>query len=94
MVSLEGDRLLIEGPIVMQNVNAVRAAADAHFARGAVASLDLSRVSDIDSSAVALLLGWLRAAAKAGKTLTLSGLPPAFSTLVDLYGVGAFFEKP
>jgi phospholipid transport system transporter-binding protein len=94
MVSLEGDRLRIQGPIVMQNVNAVRAAADAQFARGTVTTLDLSGVGEIDSSAVALLLGWRRAAAKAGKTLTLSGLPPAFDTLVDLYGVGAFFQNP
>jgi len=92
VVNLEGDRLVIEGPIMMQNVTAIYVAGQPHIEQGQAAMLDLAKVTDIDSSAVALVLCWLRQAAKAGKMLKVTNVPSSFKTLADLYGVSSFVE--
>lgn len=48
---------------------------------------DLGSVKLTDSSAVAVLLAWQRAAHKAGKHLQYVNLPPSLASLADLYGV-------
>lgn len=51
---------------------------------------DLGTVSVADSSAVAVLLAWKRAARKAGAALTYVNLPASLQSLAALYGVDAF----
>ncbi|MGN6389984.1 MAG: STAS domain-containing protein [Burkholderiaceae bacterium] len=51
--------------------------------------IDLGGVTTIDSSAVALLLAWRRAASAAGKPLRLLHLPAGLLSLAALYGVTA-----
>ena len=48
---------------------------------------DLGSVKLTDSSAVAVLLAWQRAARKAGQTLQYINLPASLASLADLYGV-------
>lgn len=50
-------------------------------------TIDLAEVSTADSSAVAVVLGWVRRAREAGKTLQVLNPPAAFVSLADLYGV-------
>lgn len=50
-------------------------------------TFDLASVKLTDSSAVAVLLAWQRAARKAGKQVKYVNLPPSLSSLADLYGV-------
>jgi phospholipid transport system transporter-binding protein len=51
---------------------------------------DLATVQAADSSAVAVLLAWKRAARKAGTALSYINLPAGLQSLADLYGVDAF----
>jgi phospholipid transport system transporter-binding protein len=51
---------------------------------------DLATVQAADSSAVAVLLAWKRAARKAGVTLSYVNLPASLQSLADLYGVDDF----
>jgi phospholipid transport system transporter-binding protein len=51
------------------------------------ASFDLSAVTQVDSSAVALLLAWQREAQSRGARLSLTGLPAGLTSLAVLYGV-------
>jgi phospholipid transport system transporter-binding protein len=51
---------------------------------------DLGSVKLADSSAVAVLLAWQRAARKAGVALSYINLPASLKSLADLYGVDAF----
>ncbi len=51
---------------------------------------DLASVKQADSSAVAVLLAWQRAARKAGAALSFVNIPPSLCTLATLYGVDAF----
>lgn len=50
---------------------------------------DLSAVARCDSSAVAVLLEWQRAARVRGLTLEVNGVPPAIASLAEVYGVGS-----
>jgi phospholipid transport system transporter-binding protein len=51
---------------------------------------DLSSVKAVDSSAVAILLEWKRAARRAGKALAYVNLPASLQSLATLYGVDEF----
>ncbi len=56
---------------------------------------DLGTVQVADSSAVAVLLEWKRAARKAGAALSYINLPASLQSLAALYGVDAFLvESP
>ena len=56
---------------------------------------DLGTVQVADSSAVAVLLEWKRAARKAGAALSYVNLPDSLQSLAVLYGVDAFLvESP
>jgi phospholipid transport system transporter-binding protein len=49
--------------------------------------VNLSGIEAVDSSALAVLLGWMRAARAAGKSLSIVDAPAAFVSLASLYGV-------
>jgi phospholipid transport system transporter-binding protein len=49
--------------------------------------VDLSGVSEVDSSALSLLLEWQRTARAAGRVIAFTHLPANLKSLADLYGV-------
>ena len=51
---------------------------------------DFGTVKTTDSSAVAVLLAWKRAARKGGTALSYVNLPASLQSLAALYGVDAF----
>ena len=50
-------------------------------------TIDFAAVTEVDSSAVALLLEWRRQAERRGKTLAFVNLPANLLALAELYGV-------
>lgn len=54
---------------------------------GGQTQIDLSKITAIDSSAVAVLLNWQRAALKASTQLRFIGMPGNLLSLIDVYGV-------
>lgn len=82
----------IETPaITMDNAAALVDAGLAAIARGDT-EFDLSAVANVDSSAVALLLAWSRAARAQGKRLKVSGVPRGVTSLARLYGVESLLD--
>ena len=55
-------------------------------------TIDFSDVSDVDSSAVALLLEWRRQASQRGKRLDFVNLPANLLALAELYGVADLIQ--
>lgn len=55
-------------------------------------TLDLSGVTQVDSSAVALLLELTRRAKAKGKVLQFTGLPPQLVTLTQFFGVDRMLD--
>lgn len=51
------------------------------------AVFDLAPLKSVDSSAVAVLLAWQRAARAEGKTLQYANVPANLDTLARLYGI-------
>jgi phospholipid transport system transporter-binding protein len=72
--------------IGMSNAGEVAAAGLAAIESGDTA-FDLSEVKGCDSSAVAVLLAWRRAAARRNAELTFTGMPTSLVSLANVYGV-------
>ena len=86
MIRREAGRMLLSGPVKLGNVAQLLEEGRMHLAEG-VATVDLSEVTELDSSALALLLAWLREAKAAGRALAFTNLPEALRTIARLYGV-------
>ena len=89
MISCEGERCRVQGPITMGNVTAVLAESARLFTSPAVV-VDLAGVTDVDSAAVSLLLEWRREAAKANRRIDYTNVPANLKSLAELYGVSHF----
>ena len=86
MIRREDGRIVLSGPVTLANVAQVLEEGRRHLAEG-VATVDLAEVSELDSSALALLLAWLREARAAGRTIGFANLPEPLQTIARLYGV-------
>lgn len=83
MLTRDGATLKVAGPMNIDSVSALLAQS-AGMLEG-LALVDLSGVTEADSSAISLLLEWRRQAKSAA--LHFANLPPALKSLADLYGV-------
>ena len=82
--------LALDGPLSFESLPKVLAESQAYSAREDLPerlTIDFSAITDVDSSAVALLLEWRREAARRGKGLFFVNLPANLLALAELYGV-------
>jgi phospholipid transport system transporter-binding protein len=86
VIRREGRRILVSGPVTLANVAAILAEGRRHLEEG-VATVDLSEVSEMDSSLLAAMLAWLRDAKSRDRQLTFANLPGSLQTIARLYGV-------
>jgi phospholipid transport system transporter-binding protein len=86
MIRREGARFVLEGPVTMANVEAVLAEGESAF-EGPQVDVDLAGMTEVDSSAVSLLLEWSRRAARRGQRLSFRNPPANLESLATLYGV-------
>jgi phospholipid transport system transporter-binding protein len=86
MIRREGERMLVSGALTLASVAADLEQGKAAIAEG-VHSIDLAEAGELDSSALALLLAWLREAKRQGRQLTFTNLPQGLTTIASLYGV-------
>ena len=88
MIVCEADRCSVQGALTMTNVTAVLEESKRVF-QGPRVVVDLAGVTEVDSSALSLLLEWRRLAAAQKRTIEYTNLPANLRTLADLYGVSA-----
>lgn len=86
MIRREGDRLILEGAVTIEEVPGLLSQGLALLSPGET-RIDLAGVTTADSSAVALLLEWLRVARRAGDRIVYLNLDNSLKSLADLYGV-------
>ncbi|NIF40315.1 STAS domain-containing protein [Burkholderia sp. Tr-862] len=55
-------------------------------------AVDCAALTQFDSSALAVLLAWQRAAKARGATLDILNLPPKLASLANAYGVDALID--
>ena len=86
MIRREGDRMVVGGALTLATVAAALPAGSAAIGEG-VRTVDLGEVGELDSSALALLLAWLREAKRRKHDLSFVNLPQGLTTIARLYGV-------
>jgi phospholipid transport system transporter-binding protein len=86
MIVREADRLIVTAPLVMDNARSLLEAGRAAFIAGEQV-IDLERVGEADSSALAVMLGWMRAASLSRSTIKFANIPAGVRSLAELYGV-------
>ena len=86
MIRREGERMVVSGALTLASVSADLAQGKAAIAEG-VRSVDLAEAGELDSSALALLLAWLREAKRLNRELEFTNLPQGLTTIARLYGV-------
>jgi phospholipid transport system transporter-binding protein len=91
MIIRNGDRYLIQGPVTLENVNAMLDEVERSL-DGARVVVDLSGVTEVDSSAVSLLLEWTRRVRSRSGEIEFTGVGKNLLSLTDLYGVAALIR--
>ena len=86
MISCDGGRCSVQGPITLDNVVALLAEGNGQFTAGEV-TVDLAAVTEVDSAALSLLLEWRREARRNGRAIRYLNLPANLKSLAELYGV-------
>ena len=86
MISCNESRCTVQGPITVDNVVALLALGNGLFGAPQV-TVDLAAVTDVDSSALSLLLEWRREADRNRRAVRYLNLPANLKSLAQLYGV-------
>jgi phospholipid transport system transporter-binding protein len=85
MIVRRGDHYLIDGAVTLESVGAL--IADGIALEGASVIVDLSGVTNADSSALSLLLEWVRQFRRSGRQIAFANLSGNLRSLAELYGV-------
>ena len=86
MIAREADRLIVTVPLVMDNARSLLEAGRAALLAGDQV-IDLGRVAEADSSALVVMLGWMRAAGLSRSTIKFANIPVGVCSLAELYGI-------
>ena len=85
MIVRQGNRYLIEGPVTLDNVGTLLAEGAAFEGDGVI--VDLAGVTGADSSALSLLLEWVRRFSGSGRQISFANMSPNLRSMADLYGI-------
>ncbi len=86
MIRREGNRMLLSGPVTFANIKSVLEEGLRQVNDG-IRTVDFAEVSELDSSLLAAMLAWLRAARSEKSDLVFANLPEDLVTLARVYGV-------
>lgn len=92
MITREDGRLVVRGRLTIATVPALFETGLQHLTSEDLL-VDFSEVEAVDSAAVSMLLGWLRAAQRSQRTLRVAGLPDDLLSLARLYGVAELLPR-
>ena len=87
-----GDTLRLRGPVTLATLQDLLAQAAGGVNAGA-AEVDLSGVTEVDSSIVALMLACVRDARAKSAAMRFRNLPDSVQTLIGLYDVGDLLPR-
>jgi len=86
MISFADGRLHVSGHLTMDTVPALYAQGLQYLEKDELI-LDFAKVESADSSAVSMLLGWMRHARQKQREVRVANLPSSMVSLAGLYGV-------
>jgi phospholipid transport system transporter-binding protein len=85
MIVRRGNRYLIEGPVTLESVGVL--IGEGIALEGASIIVDLAGVTNADSSALSLLLEWVRQFRRGGREIAFANVSGNLRSLAELYGV-------
>ena len=83
----------IQGPVTIDTVVTVMAQVATIAGEQDELVIDLSGITEVDSSAVSMLLEWQRQAGKKQQQLHFINVPQSLRSLIQLYGVSALISS-
>lgn len=86
MIKQQGDRYLIEGAVTLDTVTGLLAEGIGSF-EGDRPIVDFSKVNAADSSALSLMLEWVRQFRRRGRDIAFVNLNANLTSLSNLYGI-------
>ena len=86
MIRREGERMFVSGAATLDGVAGLLEQGREQILGGA-RIVDLGEVTEMDSSALAVLLAWLRDARSRNRELAFTRLPEGLAAIAWLYGV-------
>ncbi|SFK46576.1 phospholipid transport system transporter-binding protein [Nitrosomonas aestuarii] len=86
MIRCEGNTLVVQGAVTVNNVTALTQEGIALLDHEYML-VDLQQVIEVDSTVISMLFEWLREANKKNCHLEFIRLPASIESLVQLYGV-------
>lgn len=93
MIFRDNNRVIVQGPVTIGNVVRLMQEGIALFDDQPL-TIDLEKVSEVDSTIVSMLLEWLRATRKNTHTLQFINVPENLTSLIQLYGVAELIPIP
>ena len=88
MILREDQKIIVQGAITIENVVTMTQRGVALFDEQPV-TIDLGKVTEVDSTIISMLLEWLRAARQKDCQLQFINLPASLESLIQLYGIAA-----
>jgi len=86
MIEREGERLVVKAPLIVANASGLLAAGRSALQPGEQV-FDFAPVSEADSSALSVMLGWLRSAEQTRSIIKFANIPAGVLSLAELYGL-------
>lgn len=93
MIFREGDSVVVQGAVTIDNVVMLTQRGIALFDNQPL-TIDLNKVTEVDSTIVSMLLEWLRAMQKNNQALRVINMPDSLKSLIQLYGVTELIPFP
>ena len=84
--------MVVRGSLTIATVPTLFETGLQHLAREDF-QVDFSQVDSVDSAAVSMLLGWVRAAQRTRHDLRVKGVPEDLQSLAHLYGVAELLPQ-
>ncbi|MEI2767887.1 MAG: STAS domain-containing protein [Nitrosomonas sp.] len=86
MVYLEDQKIIVQGPATVDNITALTKQGFP-LLTGANCTVDLSQVTEVDSTILSMFLEWLRAARQTSCQIKFINMPSSVASLIQLYGI-------
>ncbi|SEG11874.1 STAS domain-containing protein [Nitrosomonas ureae] len=93
MIFRDNDRIVVQGPVTIDNVVLLTRNGIALFDDQPL-TIDLEKVSEVDSTIISMLLEWLRATRGHAHTLQFVNMPLSLTSLIQLYGMAELISLP
>lgn len=90
IVFRDDDTIIVQGPVTIDNVVKLTQDGIALFDDHPL-TIDLDKVTEVDSTIISMLLEWLRATRKNTYSLQFINMPESLKSLIQLYDVVELF---